>query len=639
MNNNKSLFLSILSSLTPQERYTWPMSTQDHQHNIETFKNSTASVVRTLSGQKDLEIVFSAAEAPIGQITSMTRPRLPIPDYQMDARTMRLVRGCGDAHALRIAHHDNMFHVEHIPKNPQAAAAFEALEQARCEALGMNAMDGTAHNLSEVLEEKCRRRGYTNVHERGQVNLPDALHMFSRMVMSEEKPPPSAQKAMALWQPWFEEHFEGADLDALTDSMADQRAFATQARKFIQALGMDVGGLDDAAKDNADSCEDSQEDAGAQDRDSSEDTDSQDSSAGSPDMDEDAEWDKDAEFDSGYDDIMENLDSDSEGEDSAPASSAPRDTSIHGAQGLYQIYTTAFDEEIKAQDLAEPEELSRLRKMLDQQLVTHQTIITKLANRLQRKLMAQQTRKWQFDLEEGIIDPARLARVIANPDVPLSFKREQEMPFKDTVVSILIDNSGSMRGRPIAIAAMCGDILSRTLERCGVKVEVLGFTTRAWKGGKARALWMESGRPDFPGRLNDLRHIIYKEADAPMRRTRKNMGLMLKEGLLKENIDGEALAWAYNRLARRREARKILMVISDGAPVDDSTLSANPSQILEDDLRTVIGWIEERSDIDLSAIGIGHDVTRYYQKALTIKDADELANALTEQLAGLFDDV
>ena len=309
-----------------------------------------------------------------------------------------------------------------------------------------------------------------------------------------------------------------------------------------------------------------------------------------------------------------------------------------GPHGRYVVYTTEFDEETDAEDLADPHELARLRALLDRQLASHQAIITKLANRLQRKLMAKQQRTWQFDLEEGILDAARLARIIANPNVPLTFKQEKQTEFRDTVVTLLIDNSGSMRGRPIAIAAMTADIVARTLERCGVKVEILGFTTRAWKGGKSRDLWMAQGRPVNPGRLNDIRHIIYKAADAPMRRTRRNLGLMLKEGILKENIDGEALVWAHNRLAERPEQRKILMVISDGAPVDDSTLSANPANFLELDLRNVIEWIEERSGIELTAIGIGHDVTRYYKKALTITDADELAQALASQLEGLFEE-
>ncbi|MEO7178606.1 MAG: cobaltochelatase subunit CobT, partial [Allosphingosinicella sp.] len=303
----------------------------------------------------------------------------------------------------------------------------------------------------------------------------------------------------------------------------------------------------------------------------------------------------------------------------------------------YKSHTQAFDEVVSATELCDEEELNRLRAYLDAQLKGLQGIVTKLANRLQRRLMAQQNRSWDFDQEEGILDAARLARVIVNPAHSLSYKIERETEFRDTVVSLLIDNSGSMRGRPISIAAISADILARTLERCGVKVEILGFTTRAWKGGQARETWLAAGRPPSPGRLNDLRHIVYKAADEPWRRARRNLGLMMREGLLKENIDGEALMWAHNRLIARPEERRILMVISDGAPVDDSTLSVNSGTYLERHLRQVIGWIQARSPVELVAIGIGHDVTRYYDRAVTIMDAEQLGGTMIEQLAALFD--
>jgi cobaltochelatase CobT len=303
----------------------------------------------------------------------------------------------------------------------------------------------------------------------------------------------------------------------------------------------------------------------------------------------------------------------------------------------YRAFTTAFDETIGAEELCDPNELARLRALLDQQLVQLSSIVARLANRLQRRLLAQQNRSWMFDLEEGVLDTARLTRVITDPTAPLSFKEESESPFRDTVVTLLLDNSGSMRGRPIMVAAVCADILARTLERCGVKVEVLGFTTRAWKGGQSREAWISAGKPPEPGRLNDLRHIIYKAADAPWRRSKKNLGLMMREGLLKENIDGEALLWAHDRLLARGESRRILMVISDGSPVDDSTQSANASLYLDKHLRGVIGWIEERSPVELLAIGIGHDVTRWYRKALTITDVEQLGGAMTEKLAELFE--
>jgi cobaltochelatase CobT len=610
---------------------------------IETFKNATASVLNALAGDRDkeIDITFSSAEPPIGKITSMSRPRLPTPPFDLNADATRLIRGCCDAHGLKIAHHDESLHAHNAPKDSQAAAAFDALEQARCEAIGMNTMDGTAQNLSAVLEEKCKRKGYANVEKREDMGLADALHVIARQAMSGETPCPSSENVFKLWQPWIDKNLKTASLKDLGDVIRDQNAFAEVSRKLIKAMNMDIGEVapsgDDIADENSDDNQDGEQD---QDTAQDEEGDAIESAPQGLQGSDDTEAGADDSFEGGYDDIMDDLmdgdlDDDMAGGD---AEFQPPPDTIHGPAGLYTIYTTEFDEEVTAEELADPEELIRLRKMLDQQLSSHQTIITKLANRLQRKLMAKQMRSWQFDLEEGILDSARLARVVANPSIPLSFKQEKQTEFRDTIVTILIDNSGSMRGRPIALAAMSGDIIARTLERCGVKVEILGFTTRAWKGGKARDKWSQEGRPDQPGRLNDIRHIIYKAADAPMRRTKKNMGLMLKEGILKENIDGEALAWAHNRLGQRPEARKIMMVISDGAPVDDSTLSVNPSNVLESDLRTVIGWIEDKSNIELTAIGIGHDVTRYYQRALTIKDADELAGALTSQLANLFDD-
>jgi cobaltochelatase CobT len=414
------------------------------------------------------------------------------------------------------------------------------------------------------------------------------------------------------------------------------------AKKLIRALEMSPSDSKDGADDeNEDEGQNQSEDNENQQDDESAEKDNNDQTAsGMEGMQDGSDGESSESFETGYEDILDDLLNDDEGGQGMPMD--PRlnrpESFIPGPEGRYTVFTTEFDEEIEAAELADPEEMQRLRALLDKQLVNHQGVITKLANRLQRKLMARQMRTWQFDMEEGILDTARIARVICNPNVPLTYKQEKEMEFRDTIVSILIDNSGSMRGRPIAIAAMTTDIVARTLERCGVKVEILGFTTRAWKGGKSRDLWVQQGRPDMPGRLNDIRHIIYKGAEEPWRRTRKNIGLMLKEGLLKENIDGEALVWAYNRISKRGEARKILMVISDGAPVDDSTLSVNPSNILELDLRNVIGWLQKQKAVELTAIGIGHDVTRYYKKAITIADVDGLAQALVSQLTVLFDE-
>ncbi|MCE7886288.1 MAG: cobaltochelatase subunit CobT [Alphaproteobacteria bacterium PRO2] len=620
------------------------MNKPDTGSHFEEFKNATAASVRTIAGLRDLDVTFSNSEPPIGRVVTAGKPRLPLPDYNMNAQSLRLVRGCADAQALRIAHHDEKTHRKLAPKSRAALEAFNAMEQARVEAIGHRDMSGVAHNLNAVLEEKCRRLGFGLAHEREQVPLNEALHVMTRLALTGETIPPSAENVVKMWQPWLKEklgknfgEFFHSSFGAMDpgfrrdDSLVnDQAAFATLAKKLITALQFDPGEADAGEEESSDNDSQSQRDA-KEGKESKEAKESIDPS------DEMGEGEAESDAAAGLEETDEGGGAD-DGEIAAGENRRFHEDYIPGPEGLYTVYTHAFDEEIDAKELADEDELTRLRQMLDRQLGHHQTVITKLANRLMRKLMAKQRRTWQFDLEEGILDVARLARVVANPNVPLTFKQEKEMPFRDTVVTLLIDNSGSMRGRPIAIAAMTTDIIARTLERCGVKVEILGFTTRQWKGGKSRDLWMQSGRPANPGRLNDIRHIIYKAADAPMRRTRRNLGLMLKEGLLKENIDGEALVWAYNRLAPRNEERKIMMVISDGAPVDDSTLSVNPPNYLEMDLRNVIRWIESESKVELTAIGIGHDVTRYYKKALTITDADELAKALADQLADLFEE-
>ena len=603
------------------------MTDTPSNRNMEEFKNATAVTLRTLAAKKEIEVTFTAAEPPIGAINSAAHPRLPTPDHDMNRESLRLIRGCADAHALFIAHHDRKLHASARPRDIQALEVFDALEQARCEALGVAAMHGVAGNLAAVQEERCARLGLSDISKREDAPMGEALHILSLCALTGAAPPPSAEKIEALWKPWVEEKLGKQGFGDLKPLLHDQKAYAAMTRKLIEALGMDTE-QQDASTDSSEEQSEEQEPGESSEQQGENDTEP-------PEMDGSGA-EETGEMEAGGN--VEEVESESGNEMPANPHSNHAEGFIPGPGGSYTIYTDAFDEEIEARDLADPEELTRLRHMLDKQLTSHQTIITKLANRLQRKLMAQQQRSWQFDTEEGILNPARLASMIANPNVPLSFKQEKQTEFRDTIVTILIDNSGSMRGRPIAIAAMATDIVARTLERCGVKSEILGFTTRSWKGGKSRDHWMENGRASHPGRLNDIRHIIYKAADAPMRRTRRNLGLMLKEGILKENIDGEALVWAHNRLAKRPEARKILLVISDGAPVDDSTLSANPSNILELDLRNVIEWIEESSNVELTAIGIGHDVTRYYKKALTIADADELAGALAGQLADLFED-
>ena len=607
------------------------------QKDAESFKFVTGATLRAIAGQKDLDAVFAAGEAPIGRITSTTKPRLPSPDRDMSDESITLIRGCADAHALHIAHHDARTHYRQVPKDRDAAAAFTALEQARCEALGFKELPGAGQNLNAVLNERCKRAGFENIQSRTQTDLGEALHVLARVNLTGEPVPSSAKKLVDLWQPWLDGKMKNLGFKNLSALLHDQEAYGRLARQLIEALEMEVGEEIPEEDLNDDPLEGAQEEEQeAAEEDGSEDQGTED---GASDM-QDGEGGDTTEGEHDPDAASEYTDDMMSDGASELASSYPQnrpDGLMSGPGGQYLIYTTQFDEEIEAQELADFEELNRLRSMLDRQLAHNQTIITKLANRLQRKVMSRQQRNWRFDVEEGILNGARLARAIANPNVRLTFKMEEDMPFRDTVVSILIDNSGSMRGRPIAIAAMTADIISRTLERCNVKTEVLGFTTRAWKGGQSRELWVDNGKPEKPGRLNDLRHVIYKAADAPIRRTRRNIGLMLKEGLLKENIDGEALVWAYNRLARRPEQRKIMIVISDGAPVDDSTLSANPANILELDLRNVIQWIEQSSNIEIAAIGIGHDVTRYYKRAITIADADELASALVNELEDLFE--
>ena len=616
------------------------MNTRDPEQ----FKANTSSTLRAMSKKRDLDVTYTEVETSLGEAKNLDHPRIPSPSLNMPDEKRALIRGCADTYALKIAHHDVKFHRNNGQSNLQAQAALDALEQARCDALGMLSMDGVGNNLDAVLEEKGKRRGFADISEREDVNLSDALHIIARTQISGREPPPSVKKVVELWQPWIEDNLGTSEVKNLNDLVDDQKAYHKASRQILSGLGLTLdpeGDHEDETENPDEHGEGEGEGEGEAQHDPEKQEDGEkqenDSLSGAPEN-ESEDLENDESFDMGLDEMMDDLSEDMAMDEDYPVPPGRPDNFGQYQEGLYTVYTTQFDEEVNAEDLADQFELERLRGLLDQQLANHHNIITKLANRLQRKLMARQRRSWQFDLEEGILDAARLARVIANPNVPLTFKAEKEMPFKDTVVSILIDNSGSMRGRPIGIAAMTTDIIAQTLERCGLKTEILGFTTRAWKGGQARELWLENGRPEHPGRLNDIRHIIYKSANTPIRRARKNLGLMLKEGLLKENIDGEALVWAYNRISRRGEERKILLVISDGAPVDDSTLSVNPSNILEMDLRGVIRWIEERSPVELTAIGIGHDVTRYYKRAITITDPDELAEALTGQLTELFDE-
>jgi cobaltochelatase CobT len=524
-----------------------------------------------------------------------------------------------------------------MPGGQQARAVFEAVEQARVEAIGARRMHGVAQNLTAMLDDKFHRGKFDEVTDRADAPLEEAIALMVRERLTGVAPPPAAKRLVDLWRPFIEER-AGRELDRLERLVENQRRFGDVVHDLLDSL--DMG--DERSREEDDSEEDDgengAEDEQGQEGEAAESEDSErmsveDAKASAEDRPDSAEDAADAPAT----DMPDDADM---GEDENSAEPwRPRHHGINELRGPdYKPFTPRFDEIVGAEDLCDPEELDRLRGYLDKQLAHLQGVVSRLANRLQRRLMAQQNRSWEFDLEEGVLDPARLARVIVDPLHPLSFKWEKDTNFRDTVVALLLDNSGSMRGRPITVAATCADILARTLERCGVKVEILGFTTRAWKGGQSREAWLAAGKPPNPGRLNDLRHIIYKSADAPWRRARKNLGLMMREGLLKENIDGEALDWAHKRLLGRSEQRKILMMISDGAPVDDSTLSVNPGNYLERHLRWVIEEVEQRSPVELIAIGIGHDVTRYYRRAVTIVDAEELGGAMTEKLAELFDE-
>ena len=541
-----------------------------------------------------------------------------------------------DALALRHRYHDLGTAARYTPPGAMARDLMEAMEAARCEAVGARAMPGTAGNIDAKIGHEARRKGYGEIRDAADAPLATAAGYLIRHLATGRALPPEAANVMDLWRGFIEDRCDGT-LEDLGDVLTDQAAFARFARRMIDDLG-----YGDQLGDDPDQADDEGQDEASEDQDDAPDSTGEDDS-----QEDDAEANPERSQDEQQDESQAQVQMDDQGEmeeaeeQEMPEGEAPLEpppAAPHSdADPAYAVFSTTHDEEIAAEDLAEAQELERLRAYLDQQLEPLKGAVSRLANKLQRRLQAQQNRSWEFDLEEGTLDAGRLARVVANPTTPLSFKVEKDTEFRDTVVTLLLDNSGSMRGRPISIAAICADVLARTLERCGVKVEILGFTTRAWKGGKAREDWLAQGRPTGPGRLNDLRHIIYKSADTPWRRVRDNLGLMMKEGLLKENIDGEALEWAHRRMVNRREARKILMVISDGAPVDDSTLSVNPANYLEKHLRDVIAMVERRRAVELLAIGIGHDVTRYYSRAVTITDAEQLAGAITEQLAGLFD--
>ncbi len=598
---------------------------------LERFKRSTAATLRAISGDPEIQVAFT----PSAQGLQGKEARLPLPGRDLAYEDVSLTRGEADAIALKLRYHDAKSHARLQPGNQVAREIFNAVEQARCEALGARRMAGVSQNLSSALEDRYKARGYKHVTKREDAPLSEVVRLLARQAMTGEAPPESAKAIVDLWKPLLDKRITG-DLSKLASVIEDQDAFAKRARELIQHLDYDLG-EEPQSEDQEDEGEgEDNEDNQEQENESGDQPSAEPVTSTQEEMGESDEADSDDGSAEADGEMMMGMSEEEPGDPGSP----PREQDLRNYPGgePYHAFTNEFDEVVEAEDLCDPDELSRLRLLLDQQLAHLQGVISRLANRLQRRLLAKQTRSWDFNLEEGILDTARLARIVTDPSQPLSFKQELETEFKDTVVTLLIDNSGSMRGRPISVAAMSADILARTLERCGVKVEVLGFTTRMWKGGQSRERWIAAGKPPAPGRLNDLRHIVYKSADAPWRRARKNLGLMLREGILKENIDGEALLWAHERLLARSEQRRILMVISDGAPVDDSTLSINPGNYLEKHLRDVIEYIELRSPVELLAIGIGHDVTRYYRRAVTLVDAEQLGGTVMEKLAELFDE-
>ncbi|SEG39584.1 cobaltochelatase CobT subunit [Thalassococcus halodurans] len=598
------------------------------------FKKALAEATKVMANDPELSVSYTVDPSGL----SGEAMRLPQVSRRMSREEVMLARGTADALAMHRRYHNAQTHARYAPAGDLAREIYESLETARCEAMGARDMPGTAGNIDAKISHDALRKGYDQVKDATDVPLSVAAGYLVRHLATGRDLPDAAQNVMDLWRDQIESK-AGVTLEELQESLSDQGEFAKMTRKIISDLGYgdqlgeDPDELDDEAQDQAEEGADQEQEPDSTGQDDQ----------GEDEADATPEQSQEQQQDSAQAQVsMEDLADQEQGEEvEMPEGEAPLEPPapqpISDADPDYKAYDTEFDEIIGAEDLADPAELERLRAYLDQQLEPLKGAVSRLANKLQRRLQAQQNRSWEFDLEEGILDAGRLARVVSNPTTPLSFKVEKDTEFRDTVVTLLLDNSGSMRGRPISIAAICADVLARTLERCNVKVEILGFTTRAWKGGQSREKWLNDGREQQPGRLNDLRHIIYKSADAPWRRTRPNLGLMMKEGLLKENIDGEALEWAHRRLAGRHEARKILMVISDGAPVDDSTLSVNPANYLEKHLRDVIAMVEKRKLVELLAIGIGHDVTRYYDRAVTITDVEQLAGAMTEQLASLFD--
>ncbi len=604
------------------------------QDNQDLIKRVTEATVKAVSARDNVSVAFAPGAHGLSHTEEGSQARLPTPTRKLNPGELKILRGEADAAALRLRYHDPKVFNRQRPGSANSSDLFDAAEQARVEALGSRFLAGVADNLDGFHEDRCRQKCYHLAMQREQSQIADAVGLLLREKLTGQPLPPSAAPLMEFWRPWLEDK-AGTRINELKRCLHDQEEFGDSIRHILEELDMPADSEGEGESEENSPSDDQEEELEQDHEDGAEDEEGAESEEGES---EDTETETyDSEDAEDMEDMLDMQQSEDDPSDSLQGRPMQPDFP-DGDVDTYRAFSFEWDEVIGAEELCEPEELTRLRLQLDQQLTNMEGVVARLANRLQRRLMAQQQRWWEFDLDEGVLDAGRLSRVVTNPLHPLSYKVEKEANFRDTVVTLLIDNSGSMRGRPISVAAMCADIISRTLERCAVKVEVLGFTTRAWKGGQCRERWVNEGKPANPGRLNDLRHIIYKSADAPWRRARKNLGLMLREGLLKENIDGEALLWAYNRLIGRPEQRRILMVISDGAPVDDATLSVNPGNYLEGHLRDVIKFIETRTPIEVTAIGIGHDVTRYYRRAVTINDAEELGGTMMQNLTELFDE-
>lgn len=580
--------------------------------------------MKAISGNDELDVSFGRGKAYL----QGNRARVPLPDSSLTVEQLAVLRGTSDNFALKIRFHDGAKHREVRPQSGLAQDVYDCVEDARVASIGSYLMKGVGDNLAAELEQNCFEQGYGDILEQHDAPLGTAVGLYIREKLGLPLPP-TADHVLGLWRDHIESQI-GSRTDQLDELKFDQEAFSRVSRQMIVDLGLADEWGEEAAEGEAEDEENQEQEMDSEAGDESSDQDMSGDSDMAETLDGDVPMDADA---------MDMADSDGDQDEAGgPPDALMNPNWLRPKESQYKAYTNLFDETITADEMCDPAELERLRGVLDKHLQNSQVVISKLANRLQRKLMAKQNRTWTFDLEEGLLDTSRLTNVILDPFQPLAFKQEKDTSFKDTVVSLLIDSSGSMRGRSITIAAMCADILGQTLERCSVKVEILGFTTRAWRGGQSRELWLQQGKPIQPGRLNDLRHIVYKSADMPWRRSRRNLGLMMREELLKENVDGEALLWAHNRIVGRTEDRKILMVISDGLPVDNSTLLVNPSNYLEQHLKYAIDQIENHSPVELVAIGIGHDVTHHYRRAVTITDAEQLGDAMTDQLVDLFDE-